>query len=224
MHIIMLGSPGAGKGTQGKLLAKRFNIPQISTGDMLRSAIQAGTPLGQQVKEIMDSGQLVPDALIIQLVKSRLHEKDCENGYVLDGFPRTVAQADALRQEGIPITYVIEIAADEEEVIKRLSGRWTHPASGRVYHTLYNPPRVPGKDDQSGEPLVQRMDDHEETVRQRLRVYHKQTEPLIAYYHQNFSTDETAPQYIRVDGIQPVEKVEQEIVSQLKAVDSAKSA
>lgn len=218
MQIIMLGSPGAGKGTQGKLLAKRFNIPQISTGDMLRAAIHAGTPLGLQVKEIMDSGQLVPDPLIIQLVKHRLHQKDCEGGYLLDGFPRTVAQADALRQEGIPINYVVEIAADEEEVIKRLSGRWTHPASGRVYHTIHNPPRVAGKDDVTGEDLIQRVDDHEETIRNRLKVYHKQTEPLIVYYHQNFPDQETAPLYIRVNGIQPVEKVTNDIISQLTPV------
>ena len=182
MRIILLGSPGAGKGTQSKLLAAHFHIPQIATGDMLRTAIQAATPLGRQIKVMMDSGRLVPDSLMIQLVKDRIHQSDCAKGYLLDGFPRTMAQADALRQDGVLIDYVIEIAIDEEEVIKRLSGRWTHPASGRTYHTLYNSPATSGKDNLTGEPLIQRPDDQEETVRQRLKVYHQQTEPLIAYY------------------------------------------
>ncbi|HSW71645.1 MAG TPA: adenylate kinase, partial [Gammaproteobacteria bacterium] len=177
MRMILLGSPGAGKGTQSKLLASHFHIPQIATGDMLRRAIQAETALGRQVKSIMDSGRLVPDPLMIQLVKDRIHQTDCAKGYILDGFPRTVAQADALVQDGVFIDYVIEIAVDEEEIIKRLSGRWTHPASGRAYHLLYNPPTIPGKDDLSGEPLIQRPDDQEETVRKRLQVYHQQTEP-----------------------------------------------
>lgn len=215
MRIILLGSPGAGKGTQGKLLAKYFHIPQIATGDMLRTAIAAGTPLGQQVKEIMDAGHLVSDELIIQLVKNRIHESDCANGFLLDGFPRTVAQADALLAEGM-IDYVVEIAVDEDEVIKRLSGRWSHTASGRVYHMLYNPPKTAGKDDITGESLVQRIDDHEETVRERLSVYHRQTEPLIIYY-KNYSSHK-ALHYIRVDGSEPVEMVHQKIVSLLKAV------
>jgi adenylate kinase len=214
MRIILLGSPGAGKGTQGKLLAKHLHIPQIATGDMLRSAIQAGTPLGQQVKAIMDSGQLVPDELIIKLVKQRIHEEDCTRGFLLDGFPRTVAQAEALAQEGVVLTAVIEIAVAEEEVIKRLSGRWTDPGSGRVYHSLYNPPRVAGKDDVTGEALVQRLDDREETVRQRLSVYHQQTEPLIAYY-KNYSKDNNAPHYIRIDGSEPVEEVQRKILAAL---------
>jgi adenylate kinase len=218
--MILLGSPGAGKGTQSKLLSSHFHIPQIATGDMLRTAIQAGTPVGRQVQEIMDSGRLVPDELIIQLVKDRIHQSDCVKGYLLDGFPRTVAQADALQQDGVVIDYVIEIAVDEAEVIKRLSGRWVHPASGRVYHTLYNPPAKPGIDDVTGEALTQRPDDHEDTVRQRLSVYHRQTEPLITYY-KNYSEQKNktqVPQYIRVDGDKPVEEVQQQILSALKKV------
>lgn len=218
MRIILLGSPGAGKGTQSKLLSSHFHIPQIATGDMLRSAIQAGTPLGRQVQEIMDSGRLVPDELIIQLVKDRIHQSDCAKGYLLDGFPRTVAQADALQNDGIVIDYVVEIAVDEVEIIKRLSGRWVHPASGRVYHTLYNPPTKPGIDDTTGEPLTQRPDDQEETVRQRLSVYHRQTEPLITYY-KNYSSEKSktqAPRYVRVDGDKPVEEVQQQILAALK--------
>lgn len=218
MRIILLGSPGAGKGTQGKFLTHYFHIPQIATGDMLRSAVQAGTPLGKQVKAMMDAGQLIADELIIQLVKKRIHESDCENGFLLDGFPRTVAQADALQYEGINIDYVIEIAVDDLEVIKRLSGRWSHPGSGRTYHTLYHPPRIPGFDDVMGEPLTQRPDDHEETVWQRLKVYHQQTKPLIAYY-QNFpheKNNKKITEYIRVDGSEPVAEVQKKILSLLK--------
>lgn len=220
MRIILLGSPGAGKGTQSKLLSAHFHIPQISTGDMLRNATRAGTQLGLQVKEIMDSGRLVPDDLMIQLVKDRIHQSDCAKGFLLDGFPRTVAQADALQQDGVAIDYVIEIAVDEAEVIKRLSGRWTHPASGRAYHTLYNPPVNPGKDDLTGEPLIQRPDDHEEAVRQRLGIYHRQTEPLISYY-KNYSKENhnsPVPQYLRIDGSQPVDEVHRQILAALKKV------
>ncbi len=218
MRMILLGSPGAGKGTQSKLLASHFHIPQIATGDMLRRAIQAETALGRQVKSIMDSGRLVPDPLMIQLVKDRIHQTDCAKGYILDGFPRTVAQADALVQDGVFIDYVIEIAVDEEEIIKRLSGRWTHPASGRAYHLLYNPPTIPGKDDLSGEPLIQRPDDQEETVRKRLQVYHQQTEPLMSYYKNAASTkQQAAPRYLRIDGNQSVEAVQQQILSLLKS-------
>jgi len=219
MRIILLGSPGAGKGTQSKLLSSYFHIPQISTGDILRAAIQAGTAVGRQVKEMMDAGQLVPDELIIQIVKDRIQLADCAKGYLLDGFPRTVAQAEALRKDGIIIDYVIEIAIDEEEAVKRLSGRWTHAASGRAYHTLYNPPAVAGKDDVTGEALEQRLDDHEDTVRRRLEVYHKQTEHLIAYYkyfkENNIKTQ--APMYLRVDGGKPVEEVQQDILLHLKS-------
>jgi len=214
MRIILLGSPGAGKGTQAKLLSQRFNIPQIATGDMLRTAIKGATPLGQQVKEIMDAGRLVSDELIIKLVKARLHEPDCANGCLLDGFPRTVAQADALIQDGVHIDYVIQIAVDDQEVINRLNGRWTHPGSGRVYHTVFHPPKVPGKDDLTGEPLIQRPDDHEDTIRQRLAVYHSQTEPLISYY-KNFKDKDVAhaPKYVRVDGSESVEEVQKRILS-----------
>ncbi|HSW70688.1 MAG TPA: adenylate kinase [Gammaproteobacteria bacterium] len=217
MRIILLGSPGAGKGTQSKLLSTHFHIPQISTGDMLRAAIQAGTSLGREVKEIMDSGRLVPDELMIRLVKERIHQSDCAKGYLLDGFPRTEAQAEALRQDGILIDYVIEIAVPEAEVIKRLSGRWTHPQSGRAYHILYNPPAKAGIDDVSGEPLVQRPDDQEEAVRERLAVYRRQTEPLIAYY-KNYPLDQhnPAPRYLRIDGSQSVEEVQEEILAALK--------
>jgi len=217
MRIILLGSPGAGKGTQSKLLAAHFHIPQIATGDMLRTAIQAATPLGRQIKVTMGSGRLVPDSLMIQLVKDRIHQSDCAKGYLLDGFPRTIAQADALRQDGVLIDYVIEIAVDEEEVIKRLSGRWTHPVSGRTYHTLYNSPVTSGKDDLTGEPLVQRPDDQEETVRQRLKVYHQQTEPLIAYYKKEAQEkNQKAPHYLRIDGNKSVNEVQEEILSALK--------
>jgi adenylate kinase len=213
MRIILLGPPGAGKGTQSKLLAEHLHIPQISTGDMLRSAIQAGSALGQQVKNIMDSGQLVPDEVIIQLVKERIQQNDCINGFLLDGFPRTVAQADALLQEGIVIDYVIEIAVPEEEIVQRLSGRWTHPASGRVYHIIYNPPKVAGKDDITGEELVQRKDDHEDTIRHRLKVYHQQTEPLIAYYKNLSESKQNAPRYVKVNGNESVEDVQKQILS-----------
>lgn len=218
MRIILLGSPGAGKGTQSKLLSAHFQIPQIATGDMLRAAIRAGSALGLKVKEIIDSGKLVPDELIIQLVKDRIQQSDCAKGFLLDGFPRTVNQADALRQDGILIDYVIEIAVDEEEVIKRLSGRWTHPASGRVYHLQYNPPSQPGKDDLTGEPLTQRPDDQEDTVRQRLHVYRQQTEPLIAYY-KTYCQEKgkgPAPRYLRIDGSKPVNEVQQQILSLLR--------
>jgi len=220
MRIILLGSPGAGKGTQSKLLAAHFHIPQISTGDMLRSAIRAGSPLGLQVKKVMDAGSLVTDDLMIQLVKDRLQQHDCAQGYLLDGFPRTVAQADALQQDGIAIDYVIEIAVNEAEVVKRLSGRWTHPPSGRTYHPVFNPPHHAGKDDVTGEPLIQRPDDQEDAVRHRLNVYHQQTEPLIAYYKTSTrqTEKEQVPQYIRVDGGQPVAEVQQQILTAVHSV------
>lgn len=215
MRIILLGPPGAGKGTQSKLLAEHFHIPQISTGDMLRSAIQARTSLGKQVKNIMDAGQLVTDDIIIELVKERIYQNDCANGFLLDGFPRTVAQADALLKEGITIHSVIEIAVPEEEIIMRLSGRWVHPASGRVYHTILNPPKMAGKDDITGEELVQRQDDREETVRQRLKVYRQQTEPLIVYYKNFPQSKQNGPNYIEIDGSESVDKVHQKILSSI---------
>lgn len=182
MRIILLGAPGAGKGTQARFITEKFNIPQISTGDMLRAAVRAGTPLGLQAKEIMEQGKLVSDELIINLVKERIAEPDAKNGFLFDGFPRTIPQAEALCDAGIDIDYVVEIAVNDEEVIERISGRRVHESSGRVYHIKHNPPKVEGKDDVTGESLVQRKDDIEETVRKRLTEYHHSTEPLVSFY------------------------------------------
>ncbi len=217
MRLVLLGCPGAGKGTQAKFIKERFSIPQVSTGDMLRAATQAGTPLGLQVKSIMDEGKLVPDDIMIQLVKHRIQEPDCKNGFLLDGFPRTIPQAEALKKNHVHLDYVIEITAEEEELVKRLSGRRTHPASGRVYHVLYNPPKIEDIDDVTGEPLIHRVDDYEETIRKRLRIYHQQTEPLVNYY-QNMAINNTldGPVYIKIDGVGPVEEVRNRIFSALK--------
>ena len=182
MRIILLGMPGAGKGTQARFLMEKYGIPQISTGDMLRAAVKAGTPLGVAAKKVMDAGGLVSDAIILGLVEERIKEPDCANGFLFDGFPRTLAQADALKAKAIPLDCVVEIDVDDEEIIKRMSGRRVHLASGRTYHMIFNPPKKVGEDDVTGEPLIQRDDDTEETVRQRLKVYHEQTEPLIKYY------------------------------------------
>ena len=182
MRLILLGPPGAGKGTQAKYVCERYGIPQISTGDMLRAAVRAGTPLGLKVKAVMDRGALVDDAIILELVAERTSEPDCRNGFLLDGFPRTIPQAEGLERAGVKVDVVLEIAVPDSEVIARLSGRRTHPASGRVYHVTYNPPRVAGCDDVTGEPLVQRDDDREATVRERLQVYHDQTQPLVKFY------------------------------------------
>lgn len=209
MRIILLGSPGAGKGTQAQFLCQRFSIPQISTGDMLRSAVQAGSALGQQVQAIMASGALVPDTLIIDLVKLRIAEIDCQRGFLLDGFPRTLPQAHALEESGIEIDYVIEIRVIDELLIRRLSGRRVHPASGRVYHVDYNPPVVADRDDLTQEPLIQREDDLVDTVRHRLEVYHRQTSPLLDYYAHK-ATDK--PHFAMVDGSQSVECVRQALV------------
>lgn len=217
MRLMLLGCPGAGKGTQAKFLKEKYHIAQISTGDMLRVAINAGTPLGKQVKQIMDEGRLVSDDIMIQLVKERVKEPDCKNGFLLDGFPRTIPQAEALRENNIHLDYVIQVDVPDAELIKRLSGRRVHPASGRVYHVLYNPPRVDGKDDETGEPLIQRVDDHEETIRKRLAVYHQQTEPLVNYYiHAAKENSVDAPTYIKIDGTGPVEEVSERIYSQVK--------
>lgn len=215
MKIILLGAPGAGKGTQAQFLAKAFDIPQISTGDMLRAAIKAGTELGKLAKSFMDSGKLVTDEIIIGLVKERIAQDDCKNGFLLDGFPRTIAQADALKEAGVAIDAVVEIDVPDAEIVKRLSGRRAHLPSGRTYHVVYNPPRVEGKDDITGEDLVQRDDDKEEVVLDRLRVYHEQTAPLIDYYSAE-AKNNSAVKYIRIDGTLPIDTVQSAILSELK--------
>ena len=216
MKIVLLGAPGAGKGTQAAFLCERFGIPQISTGDMLRSEIRAGSPIGIEAKKLMDAGKLVSDETVIALVKSRLSRDDCKPGYLLDGIPRTLPQADALREQGFGIDYVVEIAVDDEIIIERMSGRRVHPASGRSYHVVYNPPKVEGFDDVTGEPLIQREDDKAETVRRRLEIYHAQTKPLIAYYNHWFSTgDARAPTFVRIDGVGSVDQIKQLVCAAL---------
>jgi len=208
MRLILLGAPGAGKGTQANFIKEKFNIPQISTGDMLRAAIKAGTELGMAAKKVMDAGQLVSDDIIIGLVKERLKETDCANGYLFDGFPRTIAQADAMKDNGINVDYVLEIDVPDDLIVERMSGRRTHQASGRVYHTKFNPPKVDGVDDVTGEPLVQRDDDKEETVQKRLAVYHNQTEVLLGYYNKWAQSGlPGAPKYRKISGVGPVEQV-----------------
>lgn len=217
MRLILLGGPGAGKGTQATFITEKFGIPQISTGDMLRAAVKAGTPLGLEAKKVMDAGNLVSDEIITGLVKQRVEEADCKNGYLLDGFPRTIPQAEAMREFGIHIDYVVEINVNDDEIIKRMSGRRAHIASGRTYHVIYNPPQKEGIDDVTGEALVQRDDDQEETVKKRLNVYHQQTEPLIEYYL-NFaeSGDSQAPRYLKVDGVGSVDDIRHKILSGLE--------
>ena len=218
MRLILLGPPGAGKGTQATFITQAHSIPQISTGDMLRSAIAAGTPLGLAAKKVMDSGNLVSDDIIVTLVTERLEAADCVNGYLFDGFPRTIPQADAVRNAGVAIDYVLEIDVPDGVIIERMSGRRVHLASGRTYHIRHNPPRVPGKDDVTGEDLIQRVDDNEETVRKRLDVYRVQTRPLIAYYVEWAATgDSRAPKYRRVDGTAEVEAVRDACLSALKS-------
>jgi adenylate kinase len=202
LRIILLGAPGAGKGTQATFLREKFNIPQISTGDMLRAAVKAGTPLGLEAKSYMDSGGLVPDAVIIGLVSERIKEADCDNGFLFDGFPRTIPQAEAMKAAGVMIDYVVEIDVPDEAIVERMSGRRSHPASGRTYHIKFNPPKVEGKDDVTGEELVQRADDEEETVKKRLDVYHSQTKPLVNYYVDwANSSEEGAPKHVFVNGL-----------------------
>lgn len=216
MRLILLGGPGAGKGTQAAFITGRYEIPQISTGDMLRAAVKAGTPLGREAKKVMDSGQLVSDDIIIRLVKERISEPDCVNGFLFDGFPRTIPQAEALRNAGITLDFVVEITVDDEEIIRRMSGRRVHPASGRTYHAEFNPPQKAGRDDLTGEPLIQRDDDREGTVRKRLEVYHQQTEPLIEYYSEwHRREDELAPVYVRIEGIGKVEEIRDRIFAAL---------
>jgi len=208
MRLILLGPPGAGKGTQATFIKDAFGIPQISTGDMLRAAVSAGTPLGRESKQVMDSGRLVSDDIIIGLVNERLRAPDCSNGYLFDGFPRTLPQAQALRDAGVVIDYVLEIDVPDAAIIERMSGRRTHTPSGRTYHVKFNPPKVADVDDASGEPLIQRDDDREDTVRKRLEVYKAQTRPLVDYYAKWAAEgDSRAPRYRKVDGLQPVEAV-----------------
>jgi adenylate kinase len=208
MRVILLGGPGAGKGTQANYIKEKYNIPQISTGDMLRAAVKAGTPLGVEAKKVMDAGGLVSDDIILGLVEERTKEPDCANGFLFDGFPRTLAQADALKDKGVQIDCVVEIDVDDDEIIKRMSGRRVHLASGRTYHVVFNPPKEEGKDDVTGEPLIQRDDDQEETVRQRLKVYHDQTEPLIQYYSKWAASGAAgSPRYVKINGIGKVEEI-----------------
>ncbi|MCZ6657200.1 MAG: adenylate kinase [Gammaproteobacteria bacterium] len=214
MRVILLGPPGAGKGTQAQFICDAFSIPQISTGNMLRTAVAAGTELGQRVRGVLDSGALVSDEIIIDLVKERITQDDCANGFLFDGFPRTIPQAQALQAAGVPIDAVVEISVPDEEIIKRLSGRRMHPGSGRVYHVIFNPPKVDDVDDESGEPLIQRIDDKEATVKERLSVYHQQTRPLVEFY-QNFSNTESL-RYVTVDGLGDVNDVQKEVLKALR--------
>jgi adenylate kinase len=216
MRLILLGPPGAGKGTQAKYIVERFGIPQISTGDMLRAAVKAGTPLGVAAKKVMDAGQLVSDEIIIGLVKERLKEPDCAKGYLFDGFPRTIPQADAMKDAGVALDRVLEIDVADAEIIERMSGRRVHPASGRTYHVRFNAPKVAGKDDLTGEDLVQRDDDKEDVVRKRLEVYRQQTRPLVDYYSKwAASGDARAPQYRRIEGTGPVETIRDKALAAL---------
>jgi adenylate kinase len=218
MKLILLGAPGAGKGTQAAFICKKFGIPQISTGDMLRAAVKAGTPLGLEAKSIMDSGGLVSDALIINLVKERLTQPDCANGFLFDGFPRTIPQADAMKAAGVDLDYVVEIDVPFESIVERMSGRRSHPASGRTYHVKFNPPKVEGVDDVTGEPLIQREDDKEATVQNRLSVYSAQTRPLVKYYS-DWAQQEPAkaPKYRAISGLGDVEAITAQVFAALES-------
>lgn len=216
MRIILLGAPGAGKGTQATFIKEHFNIPQISTGDMLRAAVKAGTPLGLEAKGHMDGGGLVPDAVIIGLVSERIKDADCKNGFLFDGFPRTIPQADAMKNAGVGIDYVVEIDVPDSAIVERMSGRRSHPASGRTYHVKFNPPKVGGKDDVTGEDLVQRDDDKEETVQKRLEVYHSQTKPLVDYYSSWANSGLAgAPKHVKVNGLGEMNTIKNNIFAQL---------
>ena len=215
MKVLLLGAPGAGKGTQAQFIKEAFNIPQISTGDMLRAAVKAGTSLGIEAKKIMDAGGLVRDDIIIGLVKERIQEADCANGFLFDGFPRTLAQAEAMKEAGVVLDFVVEIDVPDEAIVERMSGRRVHVASGRTYHLVYNPPKVAGKDDETGEDLIQRDDDQAETVQKRLNVYHEQTEVLVDYYGKQ-SVETGLPGYIKVDGTQDVNEVKEQVLAQLQ--------
>jgi adenylate kinase len=216
MKVILLGGPGAGKGTQAGFIKDKYNIPQISTGDMLRAAVKAGTEMGIAAKKVMDAGGLVSDEIILGLVKERTAEADCANGFLFDGFPRTLAQAESLKTQGVDIDAVVEIAVDDSEIVRRMSGRRVHVASGRTYHVVFNPPKVEGKDDETGEDLIQRADDAEETVLKRLEVYHAQTAPLIGYYSAWAASGEAkAPRYIRIEGVGSVDSIRDNIFAAL---------
>jgi adenylate kinase len=213
MQVILLGGPGSGKGTQAQFITEKFGIPQISTGDMLRAAVREGTPLGLEAKKVMEAGQLVSDQIILGLIKERILHDDCQNGFLLDGFPRTIAQADGLAAMGVNIDHVLEIAVDDEEIVRRLSGRRVHPSSGRTYHLVFNPPRNENLDDETGEPLVQRKDDNEETIRNRLAVYHEQTKPLIGYYQQKSSEGQL--KYSTIEGVGGVQEITAKVLTAL---------
>lgn len=215
MNVILLGPPGAGKGTQATNICQKYDIPQISTGDMLRAAVKAGTPLGVEAKKVMDAGGLVSDDIIIGLVKERIQENDCGNGFLFDGFPRTIAQAEALKTDNVKIDYVVEIQVPDADIIARMSGRRAHLASGRTYHIVYNPPKVEDIDDITGEALVQRADDNEDTVRSRLEVYHEQTQPLVDYYKAWMSDDDNAPKYGAATGVGSLDEVRDRVYSHL---------
>ncbi|HWC46417.1 MAG TPA: adenylate kinase [Casimicrobiaceae bacterium] len=218
MRLILLGPPGAGKGTQAAFICEAYGIPQISTGDMLRAAVKAGTPLGLAAQAVMDGGSLVSDDIIIALVTERLAQRDCANGYLFDGFPRTIPQAEALRNAGVDVDYVIEIDVPDAAIVERMSGRRVHLPSGRTYHVIFNPPKVTARDDVTGEPLIQRADDCEETVRNRLSVYHAQTEPLVAYYSQwEASGDARAPRYRKVNGLGTVDAIRDACMAALRS-------
>ena len=215
MNIILLGPPGAGKGTQAAHICEKFNIPQISTGDMLRAAVNAGSPVGLEAKKTIDAGNLVHDELIISLVKERIHLPDCHNGYLLDGFPRTINQADALKSEGIKINYCVEVKVPDDDIVERMSGRRVHLSSGRTYHVRFNPPQEAGKDDITGGDLIQRVDDNEEIVRGRLEIYHQQTEPLVKYYRTDANSPETGTKFIAINGVGTLEEVKDRISTAL---------
>jgi len=217
MRLILIGPPGAGKGTQAAFIKERFAIPQISTGDMLRAAVKAGTPLGLKAKSVMESGALVSDDIILGLMEERLAQPDCKNGFLLDGFPRTIPQAEALKKTGIPIDFVLEISVPDDEIVRRISGRRVDPVSGRTYHIVYTPPKVEGKDDVTGDPLIQRDDDKEDVVRHRLEVYHNQTEALVKFYGDLAkSGDKTAPQYRAISGLGTIDEITARVFDALK--------
>ena len=217
MKIILLGAPGAGKGTQAQFISKHLNIPQISTGDMLRAAVASKSDLGLKAKDIMEKGELVPDDLILDLVKDRISENDCANGFLFDGFPRTLDQARALKDKGIAIDCIIEIMVDDIEIIQRMSGRRVHPGSGRTYHITHNPPKEENIDDETGEPLIQRPDDNEETVKKRLAIYHEQTYPLVEFY-KSLSNDESSTNYVEINGIGSIEEIQSQITDNIEKI------